>query len=434
MTAGNTAAGSGRWSALLHGAQGLAAVEKAREYLAEHRDRPEGSTDIAYLEILLRQVVANVEDVTAVPSADLLDFALEVVALAGGGTEFRGNTGIITSAQALIDRLHTRGYPTTELLLSLARYQSRFQIGSHARQVSIERALAAAATDEERVRARIINARFNIDTSDYRGALTHLQACDPLLETGDLRERYGRSVLTTTGMAHFYTDHQQAAPFFQHVVESADREITVPGERQAVSEALHYLGRIAGADRRFQDAVDLYVQARPWAGKELEWEGYHHLRVAEILFDHGTPAETVYHLDRARQIFVQGLQQTSGEAQLDALDAHLMARGGDVDGAKKLLNAGIAGAKTDGFRRGQILFRVELAKLHLADRDPVPAVPLMLMAGLLYLGEATAAGPRSMLAQLRTGAKFALGILASVFRKRASGPMEVVICRCGEHQ
>ena len=163
--------------------------------------------------------------------------------------------------------------------------------------------------------------------------------------------------------------------------------------RQSISEALHYRGRIAHARGRHQTALELYVQARDWASTELEWEGYHHLRVAEILFAHGSPDECRYHLDLAEAIFKLGLQRTSGESQLAALRAHEMVRDGEPKRAVALLKAGIRSAHSHGFQRGEILFPVELAKIRLAQRRYDAAAALIAMAGSIYLASTLHARP-----------------------------------------
>jgi tetratricopeptide (TPR) repeat protein len=422
------------WQRHVRSARARINIAVARELLEGYRDRPEAYDDIAELEWRLSEVNASVEDVDAIPSGDLLAFTLEVAAFAGVRTRFDNDERVIVSAQRLIDRLEDQRRPTTDLLLGLARYQSRFRVGSREREASIERAVAAAQDDAERLRALIIHARFKIDSSDYRGALATLEECGRLLDVAKPPDHYRLRVLVTTGMAYFYSDHKTAERYFKQVIEAADPEPAEVHSRQSISEALHYSGRIALADGRFQEAVDRYTAARRWASKELEWEGYHHLRVAEVLFNHGSLDEARHHISRSQAIFTWGMQRTSGESQLDALSAHVMVRDGALDEAIELLEEGVRLAKLHGFQRGEILFPVELAKLRLGQGEHWAAVKLVFLAGMQYLKSVLKSDPRLIPRQLVTGAKIALGMLIPRSRHGNDGTVAPPVrCPCGEH-
>jgi hypothetical protein len=211
------------WRARIRGSKHHIAVREARAALASAHSAPEASVDIEELEILLRRVIESVPDVDMVPSADLLALVLDVAATAGAHAQFENDQGIIKSAKFLIDQLSALQRPTADLLLGLARYQSRFRVGGEDRQHSIERAVAESADDAERARALVILARFKIDSSDYRGARAVLDRCQAIIDDVDLREQYEHRIIVTRGMSYFYSNHEMARELFRRVAARGGR-------------------------------------------------------------------------------------------------------------------------------------------------------------------------------------------------------------------
>src|SRR5262249_55902543 len=139
--------------------------------------------------------------------------------------------------------------------------------------------------------------------------------------------------------------------------------------------------------------------------------GYYHLRLAEVLLAHGPLEEAHYHLQEASQIFRQGQQQSTGEAQLQAAWARYFTQTSQHEKAEELLKSAIGQARLHRFPRGELLFLTQLAALRLAQRRMLSAAGILLQVARIYPRAELRAGWRGVGSQVLRGGAIARRML-----------------------
>ncbi|MEV8374747.1 hypothetical protein AB0P21_18550 [Kribbella sp. NPDC056861] len=377
--------------------------------------------------MLLDRAADFVLDLDAIPTTALLDLTLEQVTLSGGGPDFRLTSRVISSAEKIINRLQENGRPVTDLLLSLARYHAAFANGGDLRRKAVERARDAALDDDELLRALLVLARVEIDTSNYRKAAKLLAACGGLPPM--TRAAYRQQLLVTSAMVSFYDDVGETERLCHLALDGDDDPPrTVIGRQQPRAEALHYLGRVAKFDGRHQEALDFYLRAQEHSEGRLTGRGFHHVRMAEVLMSHDLPDEIVYHLSEARRDFQQGQEASAGEAQLDATYAAYLSRQQRFDEATEVLTKAKRRCREHNYPRGELQCIAQLAMIEWTRRRPGSVIRRIGQAGVVFLRDELAADWRHAGSKTLTDLRFARDF---VFPRRGRRDTSEIHCPCG---
>jgi tetratricopeptide (TPR) repeat protein len=415
------------WSASFERATKSIAIELAQAALRSH-DQPESQLpNVEGLARLLQRVADHVDDIDVIPTEDFLALTLDAMITAGGGVAFKLTDELLSATNRIINDLIGRGRHTSDHLLALARYYSGFSNGGDIRRQTIMNAITQSITIDERVRSLLTLARLEIDCSNYAAARRIVAECDEVAAP-ELRQLRA-DILVTTGMSYYYSEPTEAEKYFRLTLEldapsSPGRHV---GYQQPTAEAHHYLGRLAKERGRYQEALDRLVVSQSLAWDSLTGRGFFHLRIAEILLDHGPPIEANYHLRESRSCFEQGQQFSTGEAQLDAAEARHFARMGDVVRAVQLLKPAIARSRLDKFPRGELICLALLFKIQLKRGHLFSASGCLLRGAAVYFASEIEQGLGHFLRQIRMGVRQATTLLVSP--KPSAEPD--VRCPCG---
>lgn len=367
------------------------------------------------------------DEIAAEQLSGLMDLAFRVVLKVGAGSTYRGYEEFLEYALRLIQVLQARGAPTTQLLLSAARFQACLANGDPARRSLIERAVEAAQDTPDRVIARLHLARFHIDISDYAGAHRHVAECRAAIgaeQDGPL----GLDLETTAGITHYYIDPKTARRHFDAAVNLGHRFGAHPAASQPMATALHYLGRLAADRKEYQLALEYLVQGEQRSDDYLTGHGFYHQRLAEILTDHGPASEARYHLCRAEETFARVGQVSTGLTLLQGSWARWYLRQGDFARAERNLTSAIEVSRRESAPRVELILQAELLRLRLRQRTLGGALRVLARAGMLYVSGESSSSRRHVLQQAQTIAAMASRYL----RPRPIPPDQPpVTCPCG---
>ncbi|MEU3290542.1 tetratricopeptide repeat protein [Streptomyces longwoodensis] len=367
------------------------------------------------------------DGIAAKQLSGLMDLAFRVVLTVGAGSTYRGYEEFLEYALRLIEILQARGAPTTQLLLSAARFQACLANGDPLRRSLIERAVEAAQDTPDHVIARLHLARFHIDISDYTGARRHVAQCRAALgaeQDGPL----GPDLETTAGITHYYIDPKTARGHFEAAVNLGQRYSEHPAAIQPIATALHYLGRLAADRGEYQLALEYFVHGERQSDDYLTRHGFYHQRLAEILTDHGSAGEAEYHLCRAEETFARVGQVSNGLTLLQGSWARWYLRQGDFARAERNLTSAIQASRRENAPRVELILQAELLRLHLRQRTLSGALRVLARAGILYLTGESINSRRHVLQQART-----IAAMTSRFLRPKPIPpnQQPVSCPCG---
>jgi tetratricopeptide (TPR) repeat protein len=402
-----------------------------RRELDRHLVNTADYTDVERLATLLQRAAEHVADVAKAPVGEFLAFTLEVLARAGGGSDFQFTAEVLAASDRIIDLLIDHDRPVSDLLLAQASYFAVFANGSQRRREAIARAVTMSRSVSERVRSLVVLAQFEIDVSRYRQAQRITAECVRLVSDTPVATTYLPRILLTDGMSYFYHDLDTAEAYFRRAVEAAGVDPEEPYVRNAVSTAYHYLGRVANERGHHIEAIEMYVLAQQEELISLSGTGFHHLRVAEILLNRNNIAQAVHHLNEARRLFLQGQQFSTGEAQLDVAWANYYFRTGDLDRAEDLVVDALKRARADPYPRGVLLFLGHLAQIRLRRRRLLSALGLAAQAGYLLFQSEAGGSFRLLFLQLRNGGTTARHLILR--RGRRVDESSVIRCPCPMH-
>src|SRR6266511_2239312 len=293
-------------------------------------------TNVPQLATLVRGALVARDKVNAAPLADLVQLSLDTMLIVGAGPGFTEYDEFFASALQLVDEVEAREYPVSQLLLSAARFQALLATGDARRRQLIERAVTTSQGPAERLPALLTLAKFWIDVSKYPAARRALAECEELLANGT-HTQFEADFETTVGVSYFYTEPDTAQKHFQESVRLGRRRTHEPGIGQAVTTALHFLGRLAANRGDYRHAIELYTEAEELSDDYLTGHGFYHQRIAEILVDHGRLDEARYHLERGSEAFAKIQQVSIGLALLDGVWARLYNRQGELVKAEETL-------------------------------------------------------------------------------------------------
>jgi len=332
------------------------------------------------------------------------------------------------SSRRIIDCLVERDRPVTDLLLAEARYHAVSSNGGAQRREAITRAIQLSRTPEERINATLTLALLNIDISGYDEARRLVTECSAVAQDAGLSAEFASDLLLVTGISYFYSDLDLAERYFCAIIER-NEPARFPELREPIGAARHYLARIAKARGQHQLALDTYVAAQPEGTGLLGSLGFYHLRLAEVLLDHGPLAEAAYHLHESQRLFTQGRQFQTAGTLLDAAWARYFMQVGDYARADVLLSGADKLARQDRHVRGELLLLVQLARLRLSQRRPISAGALFVRSAWVFLRAEAQPGwwhaPRQLLGGIRT----MLPLLRGASHRRRAAVL--VHCPCG---
>ncbi|MFF1819739.1 hypothetical protein ACFVWG_20735 [Kribbella sp. NPDC058245] len=406
-------------------------IENAEELLDKAALTPDGQIDVEAAARLLERVDEYTDDLDL--KAGLVQLTLEAATLSGAGQNFQLTNRVVAISTKTINGLLEMTPPksTTDLLLALARYESTFNTGGHARRRAVQRALRHALNDTERLRALLTLARVEIDVSKYRRARRLISQCRAIAH--DASAPFQQQILVTAGMIEYYNDIDRATSLLTEALAAPDDPPqTVIGRQQPRAEALHYLGRIAGDQGRNRDALQLLFAAQEISEGRLTGRGFHNLRVAEILMRERLLDEAQVHLALARKLFAQGQDTGAGEAMLHSAEAtHLLLKD-DPAAAAKVLRRATNQSRAKNFPRGELLCNARLAKLELKRRNLNAVLTLIPRTTFVLFRYELRDSTLLLLRKGRTLARMARQQL-SADDDRTPNRQSVTHCPCAEH-
>lgn len=308
---------------------------------------------------------------------------VQVVTNLGRDGEFPEDTQFLQLIEQVATVLHEHDQSTVDILLECARYSASASVGSARRVALIDRAVAEARDDDERLRALRVKALFCIDISGYGVAHLILDRCDAMIANSP-EHPFRQQLAAARGTAYFYRDEVRAMECFRQAV-TPPGELASADDHLATAVALHYTGRIELSRGHHAQALACLVLAeriKEVVAIEGTQVGFFHLRLGEILLDRGRRDQGVSHFEEAGRIFHTVRQRSSAEAQLDAALARLARIDGDLDRATFLLNRATESARRDNFVRGELLFLSQLLMVQLRTK-PLAAARTVIRAAHL---------------------------------------------------
>jgi tetratricopeptide (TPR) repeat protein len=352
---------------------------------------------------------------------------VQVVTNLGRGIEFPEDGEFLALIEQVALALGRHRHSTVDLWLECARYVAQTSVGSARRAAMIDRAIAEAHDDDERLRALRTKASYYIDISAYRDAHRALDRCDAIVaaDTATPGIRYHTYQLAATrGVVYFYRNEKLALEYFRRAIASPG-DLDNGEARTATAGAIHFTGRIQLARGHPSAGLACLILAenlKEPAAIEGTQVGFYHLRVGEVLVDHRMRDQGMWHFEQAGRTFHAVRQRSTAEAQLDAALARVARADGDLDRARALLDRAIQSARRDAFIRGEVMFRMQMIPLQLRTK------PLAAVASAFRIAQLTGAHERSsipwLIRQLRRHA-------TGLFGTRA--PLRQISCPCPAH-
>jgi hypothetical protein len=154
--------------------------------------------------------------------------------------------------------------------------------------------------------------------------------------------------------------------------------------------------------------------------------------VAEILVDHGSIKDALYHLERGSESFAKVRQVSTGLALMDGIWARWHVRQAEFDKAEKTLRTAIRRGREHVAPRVDLVLLADLVRLKMRLRQPLGAVTIVGRAGWLYIRAEASGSPRKLLRQARVAIQIAKRILVSRALSAQDNKRDTSIaCPCG---
>ena len=388
--------------------------------------------DVSELVLLLQNAVGHDLDVKSTSFMAYLQHVFDVMMMQGPGADFQLVEEFVTATDIAIDKIAAAGGSVADLLLAQAEYYARISNRDPKRYEAIRRAVNESSTSAERLKSLIILATYHIDGSDYRKAHKALDECVELASLVVNGGLHLPEISLTRGIAYVYSDPSRADACFERAISLGQQHLSVAEVRNAVRAAWNYRGRLYATQGKYAEALRCLVKAREYALGRLADAAFFHLRMAEILMDHGPSDQALYHLEQSKKIFDQAQDMSLGTAQYDSALARYYLREGDRATAETLLKGCIQGARDDPFPRGELKFLIELAQVQIARFKLTGAALTLGRAIFVLCVKELPSGRIFTPSKLRALARFAPRILrVPPFIHKERRESLVITCPCG---
>ena len=392
----------------------------------------EAPPDVVQLVGLLQNAVAHNLANSSPVFVTYLKYLFELMSLQGPGPKFRLVQEFIDTTEKGIKKIASEGGHVTDLWLAQADYHARTSNRDRRRCEAIRRAVDASMSDAERLRAMLIFTTYHIDGSGYRKARELLEECAKLATRIPDGELHMPDILVTRGISYVYSNPSRADALFQQGISLGEQYSSDPEVRNAIRAAYNYRGRLKAAQGDYVDALRYLVKAREYALGRLADSAFFHLRLAEILMDHGPIYEARYHLDQSAKTFDQARDLSLGAAQLSSAWARYFLRMGDKPKAERLLKESARSIRQGPTPRVELKCLVELAQVQLSRFKLVSASLTLARLMFVLCARELPSGRMFSLSEFRALASFAPRILRfPPFGSRGAQETYPVTCPCG---
>jgi tetratricopeptide (TPR) repeat protein len=218
-------------------------------------------------------------------------------------------------------------------------------------------------------------AAYQIEISRYDDAVRTARAIEREIPADLYDRKYRCAALLPVGVALFssFQDIARAQVVLQQAGEYADRAADDPQVTRWLATAYHFLARIAEVERRYRDAVDLYLVGQKYQNRcpeEVGADAFIHLRIAEPLIASAALDDAREHLEEARRLVRTGSNISSARLQVELGFATLAAAGGQFTDAEAVATEALRSAREVVFWRGELLCLGYLLVLAVRRRRP----------------------------------------------------------------
>jgi tetratricopeptide (TPR) repeat protein len=288
------------------------------------------------------------------------DYFTEFGRLAANLGEPANDRGVARALDQAITLQRQLGGEIAGLCLAKAAYLGSREMESDDRLNAIHNAVDGSILGSETwANAIIALAEYQIEVSYYDDAIVTVNRLRETLPTDLFDQKFRCAALVYEGVARF-TSFQDVGRARQVLTEACTFEARSDDLAVArwVSTAYHYLARIAEIDRRFQEAVDLYLRGKDFHDRcpeEFGASAFIHLRIAEPLIAAGNLPAARDHLDEALRLVKTSSNISSARLQVQLGYATLKAANGDLGDAERIAIDALRSAQHTAFWRGELL-------------------------------------------------------------------------------
>jgi tetratricopeptide (TPR) repeat protein len=305
----------------------------------------------------------------------LVHYITEIVRFVGDvglGSEF---------TEKFVDRAmqvyHQAGYSLTELYLLKAKYLPVNGIEHSEREkvfLEARRYAEDTGTREDQVLVLLELAEYYTVVSQYKKSIALCHECEQLIESDNSLQQYFPLVLTDLGMNYFcLLDLTRSKEYFLKTEALLQLERNDYQERnqrslgkRVLSNALHYLGRIAYLRNDLALAMQYYVEAHRYQQLGLDDAGaiaFYHLRMGELLLQALLVNQARDHLHTCQEIIHATIVAGTAHIQLQLAWATLYEIEGNYVRARESIAEALKKARENNTSRMELLCLRKLLQL-----------------------------------------------------------------------
>jgi tetratricopeptide (TPR) repeat protein len=280
--------------------------------------------------------------------------------LAANLGEPANDRGVARALDQAITLQRRLGNDIAGLCLAKAAYLGSRETESQDRLSALRTAVDESIPGSETwANAIVALAEYQIEVSFYDEAIITVNRLRESMPADIYEQKFRCPALVHEGIARFtsFQDIELARRLLTEACTFAAKADDTAIARW-VSTAYHYLARIAEVDRRFQDAVDLYLRGKDFQDRcpeEIGASAFIHLRIAEPLIAAGNLPAAKDHLDEALRMVKTGSNISSARLQVQLGYATLKAANGDLRDAERIAIDALRSAQRAAFWRGELL-------------------------------------------------------------------------------